>query len=86
MCVSAAPAQAIVGQGGAPAPHAAVVAATGGFSASRWGNPTADAVSKGANGTYQAKQDPGSLFTVDKAIGARKLWSHADRCVRPGSR
>ena len=32
MCVSAAPAQANVGQGGAPAPHAAVVAATGGFS------------------------------------------------------
>jgi serine protease AprX len=83
MCVSAAPGQAIVGQGGAPAPHAAVVAATGGFSASRWGNPTADAVSKSANGTYQAKQDPGSLFTVDKAIGARKLWSQADASGQP---
>ncbi|HZX99995.1 MAG TPA: S8 family serine peptidase [Dermatophilaceae bacterium] len=83
MCVSAAPAQAIVGQGGTPAPHAAVVAATGGFSASRWGNPTADAVSKGANGTYQAKQDPGSLFTVDKAIGARELWSQTDASGQP---
>jgi serine protease AprX len=83
MCVSAAPAQAIVGQGGAPAPHAAVVAATGGFSASRWGDPTADAVSKGADGTYQAKQDPGSLFTVDKAIGARELWSQTDASGQP---
>src|SRR5665811_2030840 len=63
MCVSAPSAQAIVGQGAAAAPHAAVVAATGGFSASKWGNPAADAVSKSSDGTYQAAQDPGSLFT-----------------------
>ena len=83
MCVSAPSAQAIVGQGVAARPHAAVVAATGGFSASKWGNPAADAVSKSADGTYQAAQDPGSLFTVDKAIGARKLWAQTDASGQP---
>src|SRR5674476_257706 len=42
------------------------------------GDPTADAVSKDSYGKNQAAQDPGSLFTVDKAIGARKLWSQTD--------
>src|SRR5664280_1562169 len=78
MCVSASSAQAVAGRGVSPRSGAMVVAASGGLSAVRWGNPTADAMSKGADGTYQAAQDPGSLFNVDKAIGARKLWSKQD--------
>src|SRR5450631_223145 len=78
MCVSAAPAQAVVGQG-APAPsHATVVPTTGGFSAGSWGDPAADTVSSDAAGTYQAAKDPGSLYTVEKAIGARGLWAKRD--------
>ena len=78
MCVSAPSAQAIVVQSAAARPHAAVVAATGGLSANKWGNPATDAVSKSADGTYQAAQDPGSLYTVEKAIGARGLWTKED--------
>jgi serine protease AprX len=78
MCVSASSAQAVAGRGVSPRSGAMVVVATGGLSAVRWGNPTADAMSKGADGTYQAAQDPGSLFNVDEAIGARTLWSKQD--------
>ena len=59
-----------------------VVGTTNGFSGAKWGDRTADAVSKSANGTYQAAQDPGSLFTVEKAIGARGLWAQTDASGR----
>jgi len=78
MCVAATPAQAVLGQGASALSHATAVATASGFSAGRWGDPTADAVSKNADGNYQAEQDPGSLYTVEKAIGARKLWTKED--------
>jgi len=78
MCAPATQAQAVVAQGASARSHAMVVAKTGGFSAGRWGNPTADRLSKDAVGTYKAKKDPGSLFTVEKAIGARNLWAKED--------
>jgi serine protease AprX len=59
-----------------------VVSTTGGLSGGRWGNPAADRVSKDASGTYQAKKDPGSLYNVDKAIGARGLWADEDTTGR----
>jgi serine protease AprX len=59
-----------------------VVGTTNGFSGGKWGDPAADTVSKSADGTYQAAQDPGSLFTVEKAIGARKLWAQTDASGR----
>jgi len=42
----------------------------------------ADAVSKDSYGKYQAAQDPGSLYTVGKAIGARGLWAKKDKSGR----
>src|SRR5664280_1515120 len=82
MGLAAAPAQAVVGQGSPARSGATVVAAAGGLSGGSWGDPTADGVSKDASGRYQPKQDPGSLFTVDKAIGARKLWGEQDSSGR----
>jgi len=82
MGFSATSAQAVVGQSAPTRSSAAVVSATGGLSGGKWGNPTADRISKDALGTYQAKKDPGSLFTVDKAIGARGLWADEDTSGR----
>jgi serine protease AprX len=39
-------------------------------------------LSKDAAGTYRASLDPGSLYTVDKAIGARGLWGDEDTSGR----
>jgi serine protease AprX len=83
MCVSAAPAQAVVGQGASTPAYARVVPATGGFSGGSWGDPAADSLSKDAYGTYQAAKDPGSLYTVEKAIGARGLWAKHDASGKP---
>jgi serine protease AprX len=58
-------------------------AASSGFSASRWGDPSTDTVSKDAYGKHDARKDPGSLFTVTKAIGARSLWKQLDSAGRP---
>src|SRR5450631_3707984 len=79
LCVSAAPAQAAAS---APAPAGTVSATVGGLSGNKWGDPTADLLAKDANGTYQPRKDPGSLFTVDKAIGARSLWANVDSSGR----
>ena len=40
-------------------------------------------VSKDDYGRHQARKDPGSLFTVEKAIGARRLWAKEDKSGRP---
>lgn len=61
---------------------AAAESARSGFTAAKWGDATADAMSKDANGRYQAEQDPGSLFTVERAIGARNLWTTKDNSGR----
>jgi serine protease AprX len=79
LCVSAAPAQAAAS---ASAPAGTVLATSGGLSGNKWGDPTADLLAKDANGTYQPRKDPGSLFTVDKAIGARSLWANVDSSGR----
>jgi hypothetical protein len=78
MCVPAVPTQALVGDGVSARSEAVVVATTGGFSGGRWGDRTADHESRDAHGTYRAEKDPGSLCTMEKAIGARGLWA------RPG--
>jgi serine protease AprX len=53
-------------------------AGASGFSGGKWGNATTDKVSKNAYGQNAAQQDPGSLFTVEKAIGARNMWTKHD--------
>src|ERR1035437_700448 len=78
MCLPASSAQVVVGEGASAGSAAMVVTTTGGFSGARWGDPTADRASKDAYGNYQAAQDPGSLYTVEKAIGARGLWTKED--------
>jgi subtilisin family serine protease len=79
MCVPAIPAQAVVDEGASVRSDAMLVATTVGFSGGRWGDPAADRVSNDAQGTYRAAKDPGSLYTVGKAIGARGLWAQADK-------
>ena len=44
-----------------------------------WGDREADDASKDdLTGRYQPEKDPGSLFTVTKAIGARDVWGQRD--------
>jgi serine protease AprX len=54
------------------------VATTAGLSGARWGDPGADKLSKDDYGKHQAAKDPGSLYTVENAIGARGLWAQKD--------
>jgi serine protease AprX len=48
------------------------------FTGGKWGDATADTVSKDAYGKHAAEKDPGSLYTVEKSIGARALWAKKD--------
>jgi len=80
--VPASSAQVVVGEGVLARSGAVVVESTGGFSGGKWGDATADNVSKDSYGKNQAAQDPGSLYTVDKAIGARGLWAKKDKSGR----
>ena len=51
---------------------------TSGFADDKWGDPAADSTAKNAYGKNAAEQDPGSLYTVENAIGARNVWNHKD--------
>ena len=81
MCMPATTAQAVGGEGAA-ASHAVAAATTGAFSGRRWGDPAADKVSKDEYGRNAAAKDPGSLFNVEKAIGASGLWAKKDSTGR----
>jgi serine protease AprX len=52
------------------------------FADSKWGDTTADSVAKDAYGRNAAERDPGSLYTVEKAIGARSVWQKKDGAGR----
>ncbi len=52
------------------------------FSGGKWGDPTADSVSKDSYGKNAAEKDPGSLFTVTRATQARALWGKKDKLGR----
>lgn len=43
-----------------------------------WGDPAADKKALDAYGKNEAKKDPGSLFSITDAIGARALWTTKD--------
>jgi serine protease AprX len=81
MSISATPSQAVLGQSAA-AGSPTTVATTGELSGGRWGDPAADKLSKDAYGKHEAAKDPGSLYTVGKAIGARGLWATTDTSGR----
>jgi len=51
---------------------------SGGFSGGKWGDAVADAVSKDIYGKNQAEKDPGSLYNVERSVGARGLWGKKD--------
>jgi len=82
MSVPAGSAPVVVGEGVSARSDVVVVGTTSGFSGDKWGDPTADAVSKDSYGKNQAEKDPGSLYTVEKAIGARGLWGKKDQSGR----
>ena len=82
MCGPAMSAQSIAGDGAPAQSHATSASTAGGLSARRWGDPAADRVSKDAYGKHQAARDPGSLYTVENAIGARDLWAKKDASGR----
>ena len=44
----------------------------------KWGDKAADVTALAGDKVNHPDQDPGSLYTITKAIGARKLWKHAD--------
>ena len=79
MCVTASSAPVVVGEAVSANSVAVVGSTTSGFDGGKWGDPTADAVSKDSYGKNQAEKDPGSLYTVEKAIGARGLWAKKDK-------
>ncbi|MEO6144798.1 MAG: S8 family serine peptidase [Dermatophilaceae bacterium] len=78
VCVPAAQAPVVTGAGASARAVAIVAGPIRGFDGGKWGDATADAVSKDAYGKNQAEKDPGSLFMVAKAIGARGLWGKKD--------
>jgi serine protease AprX len=49
---------------------------------SHWGDPVADKVAKDSKGKNKADADPGSLYTIETAIGARKVWALTDSAKR----
>ena len=48
----------------------------------KWGDDAADAVALAGGARNRPEHDPGSLYTVTRAIGARKLWKHTDPAGR----
>ena len=66
--------------GAITAPSAGPLAGTASnWSGGLWGDPLADLLAKDAYGQNAAQQDAGSLFTVEKAIGARGVWGKKDK-------
>ncbi|MDQ1487291.1 MAG: serine protease AprX [Actinomycetota bacterium] len=49
---------------------------------STWGDAKADSAAKDVSGKNDPAKDPGSLYTVTTAIGARAVWSHTDASGR----
>jgi serine protease AprX len=64
---------------GHSATHTSASPATGHLMDAKWGDATADKVAKNVYGKNAAEQDPGSLYTIEKAIGARDVWNKKDR-------
>ena len=56
--------------------------ATASFNDARWGDSLADKLALNALGQNNASADPGSLYTVERAIGARAVWQQRDSANR----
>lgn len=81
MCAPAAVARGVAGPAASAPPYSAAPSLHGGFSGwgDGWGDRESDWVSADSAGNYQAEKDPGSLYNVGKAIGARDLWAERDQ-------
>ena len=70
----------------APASRASLSASAGraaaGLSATLWGDLTADLSALDLLGHNNAAADPGSLYTIENAIGARSVWRQQDASGR----
>ena len=49
----------------------------------KWGDKASDGEALDGGKVNKPDHDPGSLYTLSKAIGARKLWKHTDPAGRP---
>ncbi|MCW2541120.1 MAG: aprX [Frankiales bacterium] len=49
---------------------------------SHWGDASADKAAKGSDGKNHPDVDPGSLYTIENAIGARNVWMAKDSSGR----
>jgi serine protease AprX len=83
MCVPATQTEVIADDNASAGLVTAAADTPSDFDGRRWGDAWTDAVSKDDYGRHQARKDPGSLFTVGKAIGARGLWAQRDTSGRP---
>ncbi len=63
-------------------PASASMPATAALSASAWGDLTADLDALDLLGHNNPTADPGSLYTVENAIGARSVWRQQDAAGR----
>jgi serine protease AprX len=81
LLIPGAQAQVVAG-GGVPDTAAKVAVSAGGFSWGSWGDGKADAVALSPTGANQPDKDPGSMYTVGNAIGARGLWAKSDKSGR----
>src|ERR1700712_2701674 len=52
------------------------------FNDARWGDKAADKLALDKRGRNSADADPGSLYTVENAIGARSVWQQRDSLDR----
>ncbi len=83
--VGAAPAAAdplTGGDGAAALSTTSVTSVTSMLVGTIWGDNTADAAATAGAGTYQAERDPGSLYSIENAIGARAVWRLRDSSDR----
>ncbi|UQX88428.1 S8 family serine peptidase [Jatrophihabitans telluris] len=48
------------------------------FTVAKWGDDKADKAAKDTKGKNEANLDPGSLYTIESAIGARTVWQRLD--------
>jgi serine protease AprX len=67
----------VAGSSSAPQPLTAAS-----WDGSHWGDPVADRLAKDATGTNKPVADPGALYTIENAIGARKVWAQTDSAKR----
>jgi serine protease AprX len=82
MSAAAAQAQPLVTTSSPSRPDATASGRTGSLLNCQWGDPKADDMSMDQYGNNQAAWDPGSMYTVSKAIGARGLWAKQDSSER----